>query len=72
LPGLSRPRLEAEQRAGPDVFLGPGRSWGLGTTAWTDPVERMITILFTQRMMGSPAAPKLFTDFWASAYEARG
>ena len=89
-------QLTQEQRAGPDVFLGRGRSWGfgmavetdrtevyrtpgrfgwdggLGTTAWTDPVERMVTILFTQRMMESPAAPKLFTDFWASAYEARG
>jgi CubicO group peptidase (beta-lactamase class C family) len=55
-------------------YLTPGRfGWdgGLGTTAWTDPMERMVTILFTQRMMESPVAPKVFTDFWASAYEAR-
>ena len=93
---MTTDQLTPEQRAGPDVFLGKGRSWGygmaveiertadyrtpgrfgwdggLGTTAWTDPAERMVTILFTQRMMESPAAPKLFTDFWSSAYEARG
>lgn len=88
-------QLTVDQRTGPDVFLPPGRSWGLGiavdvervegyqtpgrfgwdgglgTTAWTDPAERMVTILFTQRMMESPSAPKLFTDFWTMAYEAR-
>lgn len=93
---MTSDQLTPEQRSGPDVFLGKGRSWGLGmaveiertadfrtpgrfgwdgglgTTAWTDPVERMVTILFTQRMMESPTAPKLFTDFWTSAYEARG
>ena len=93
---MTSDQLSPEQRAGPDVFLGRGRSWGLGmavetertevyrtpgrfgwdgglgTTAWTYPAERMVTILFTQRMMESPAAPELFTDFWASAYETQG
>ena len=92
---MTSDQLTPAQRAGPDVFLGKGRSWGfgmavevermedyqtpgrfgwdggLGTTAWTDPGEGMVTILFTQRMMESPTAPKLFTDFWSAAYGAR-
>ena len=49
----------------------PGRfGWtgGFGTTAYTDPAEGMIGILFTQRMMDSPEPPKVFTDFWMLAY----
>jgi CubicO group peptidase (beta-lactamase class C family) len=56
-----------------DIFHTPGRfGWtgGLGTTAYTDPVEGMIGILFTQRMMDSPDPPKVFTDFWTLAYAA--
>lgn len=30
----------------------------------------MIGILFMQRMMGSSEPPRVFTDFWTSAYEA--
>ena len=30
----------------------------------------MIDILFTQRMLDSPDAPKVFTDFWTLAYAA--
>jgi CubicO group peptidase (beta-lactamase class C family) len=55
------------------VFHTPGRfGWtgGFGTTAYTDPAEGMIGILFTQRMMDSPEPPKLFTDFWTLAYAA--
>ena len=37
-------------------------------TAYTDPAEGMIGILFTQRMMDSPEPPKVFTDFWTLAY----
>jgi hypothetical protein len=33
-----------------------------GTTAYTDPQEAMIGILFTQRMMDSPEPPKVFND----------
>jgi len=30
----------------------------------------MIGILFTQRMTDSPEPPKVFTDFWSTAYGA--
>jgi CubicO group peptidase (beta-lactamase class C family) len=56
-----------------DIFRTPGRfGWtgGLGTSAYTDPAEGMISILFTQRMMDSPKPPKVFTDFWTLAYGA--
>jgi len=56
-----------------EIFHTPGRyGWtgGLGTTAYIDPQERMIGILFTQRMMDSPEPPKVFSDFWTLAYGA--
>jgi CubicO group peptidase (beta-lactamase class C family) len=56
-----------------EIFHTPGRfGWtgGFGTTAYTDPQEGMIGILFTQRMMDSPEPPKVFTDFWTLAYGA--
>jgi CubicO group peptidase (beta-lactamase class C family) len=56
-----------------EIFRTPGRfGWdgGLGTSAYTDPVEDVIGILFTQRMMDSPEPPKVFTDFWTTAYGA--
>lgn len=56
-----------------EIFHTPGRfGWtgGFGTTAYTDPAEGMIGILFTQRMMDSPEPPKVFTDFWILAYGA--
>jgi len=56
-----------------EIYHTPGRfGWtgGFGTTAYTDPAEGMIGILFTQRMMDSPEAPKVFTDFWTLAYGA--
>jgi CubicO group peptidase (beta-lactamase class C family) len=56
-----------------EIFHTPGRfGWtgGFGTTAYTDPAERMIGILFTQRMMDSPEPPKVFSDFWTLAYGA--
>ncbi len=55
------------------VFHTRGRfGWdgGFGTTAYTEPAEGMIGILFTQRMMDSPEPPKVFTDFWTLAYGA--
>jgi CubicO group peptidase (beta-lactamase class C family) len=54
-----------------EIFRTPGRfGWdgGFGTSAYTDPAEGMISILFTQRMMDSPQWPKVFTDFWTLAY----
>lgn len=56
-----------------DLFRTPGRfGWdgGFGTSAYTDPREAMIGIIFTQRMMDSPEPPKVFTDFWTLAYGA--
>jgi CubicO group peptidase (beta-lactamase class C family) len=56
-----------------EIFHTPGRfGWtgGFGTTAYTDPAEGMIGILFTQRMMDSPEPPKVFLDFWTLAYGA--
>jgi CubicO group peptidase (beta-lactamase class C family) len=56
-----------------EIFHTPGRfGWtgGFGTTAYTDPTEGMIGILFTQRMMDSPEAPRVFSDFWTLAYQA--
>jgi len=56
-----------------EIFHTPGRfGWdgGLGTSAYTDPAEGMIGILFTQRMMDSPQLPRAFTDFWTLAYAA--
>jgi CubicO group peptidase (beta-lactamase class C family) len=56
-----------------EIFHTPGRfGWtgGFGTTAYIDPQEEMIGILFTQRMMDSPEAPKVFNDFCTLAYEA--
>jgi CubicO group peptidase (beta-lactamase class C family) len=56
-----------------EIYQSPGRfGWtgGLGTTAYTDPANGMIGILLTQRLMGSPQQPRVFTDFWTAAYGA--
>ena len=56
-----------------EIFHTPGRfGWtgGHGTSAYTDPAEGMIGIIFTPRMMDSPEPPKVFTDFWTLAYGA--
>jgi len=56
-----------------NIYHSPGRfGWtgGFGTTAYTDPANGLIGILFTQRMMDSPEPPKVFTDFWTLAYGA--
>jgi len=56
-----------------EIFHTPGRfGWtgGFGTTAYSDPLEGLIGILFTQRMMDSPEPPKVFVDFWTLAYAA--
>ena len=56
-----------------DLFTTPGRyGWdgGYGTSAHMDPAEDMVGILMTQRMMDSPVPPKVFRDFWTSAYQA--
>ena len=56
-----------------EIYNTPDRyGWtgGLGTTAYVDPVEGVIGILFTQRMMDSPQPPNVFADFWTLAYGA--
>jgi len=56
-----------------DLFRTPGRfGWdgGFGTSAYTDPVEGMIGILLTQRLVESPEPPRIYTDFWTLAYGA--
>ncbi|WIM11377.1 serine hydrolase domain-containing protein [Enhydrobacter sp.] len=56
-----------------DIFAAPGRfGWdgGYGTSAHLDPAERLIGVLMTQRMMDSPVPPRVFRDFWTSAYQA--
>ena len=53
----------------------PGRfGWygGMGTAGFTDPAEDFIGIVMTQRLMDSPAPPKVFQDFWTTAYQAFG
>jgi CubicO group peptidase (beta-lactamase class C family) len=55
------------------IFHTPGRyGWtgGFGTTAYVDPAEKVIGILFTQRMMDSPEPPRVYSDFWTLAYGA--
>jgi CubicO group peptidase (beta-lactamase class C family) len=56
-----------------DLAGTPGRfGWdgGYGTSAYTDPREEMVAILMTQRLMDSPSAPDLYSDFWTSVYQA--
>jgi CubicO group peptidase (beta-lactamase class C family) len=56
-----------------DLWATPGRyGWdgGYGSSAHLDPAEDMAGILMTTRMMESPQPPRVFTDFWTSAYQA--
>jgi len=51
----------------------PGRfGWdgGFGTSAYSDPRNDFVGILFTQRLMDSPEPPAVFNDFWAQAYRS--
>jgi CubicO group peptidase (beta-lactamase class C family) len=55
------------------IWQTPGRfGWdgGYGSTAYTDPAQRTIGILLTQRMMDSPEPPRVASDFWTAAYGA--
>jgi len=49
-----------------------GFGWDGGTgTTWRSDTERDVTgILFTQRAMTSPEAPREFVDFWSCVYGA--
>jgi CubicO group peptidase (beta-lactamase class C family) len=53
----------------------PGRfGWdgGLGTSWWCDPAEDLIGILLTQVAWSNPLGPRVWADFWTSAYQAIG
>jgi CubicO group peptidase (beta-lactamase class C family) len=55
------------------LWDNPGRfGWdgGMGTSAYMDPAEDLVGILLTQRLMDSPAPPKVFQDFWTSVYQS--
>ena len=55
------------------LYATPGRyGWdgGYGTSAHADPAEDLVGVLLTQRMMESPEPPRVFTDFWTTAYAA--
>ena len=47
-----------------------GWSGGFGTTAATDPSNKLIGILMTQVAMDSPMGPQVFHDFWTEAYKS--
>jgi CubicO group peptidase (beta-lactamase class C family) len=56
-----------------DLYNVPGRfGWdgGYGTSWYSDPREQLTGILLTQRLMESPEPPRVFVDFWTSAYQA--
>ena len=56
-----------------DLWANPGRfGWdgGRGTTGHADPAEALVDVLLTQRHMDSPVAPRVFSDFWTSAYQS--
>ena len=56
-----------------ELWGNPGRyGWdgGYGTTAFADPAEDMVGILLTQRSMESPVPPRIYTDFFTTAYAA--
>lgn len=56
-----------------DLWTTPGRyGWdgGYGTSWYVDPTEEVIGILMTQRAWDATGIPKVYGDFWTSAYAA--
>ena len=56
-----------------DISAVPGRfGWegGLGTSWASDPKEQLVGILMTQMAWSSPSGPRIWNDFWSSAYAA--
>ncbi|HET7234578.1 MAG TPA: serine hydrolase domain-containing protein [Longimicrobium sp.] len=56
-----------------DISAVPGRfGWdgGLGTSWYCDPAEELVGVLMTQVAWTSPAGPRVWSDFWTSAYQA--
>jgi CubicO group peptidase (beta-lactamase class C family) len=65
--GMAAPRSPEGE---PPVPWGFGSDGGTGTTWRSDPVRGLTGILLTQRVLTSPEAPPLFTNFWEAAYAA--
>jgi CubicO group peptidase (beta-lactamase class C family) len=56
-----------------NLWQTPGRfGWdgGYGTSWYVDPREELIGILLTQRVWDEFPIPKVYNDFWTSAYQA--
>jgi len=56
-----------------DLASTPGRfGWdgGYGTSGYSDPGEDMVGILMTQRLLDPSEPPRVYLDFWTSAYQA--
>ena len=56
-----------------DLENTPGRyGWdgGYGTSWYVDPTEELIGILMTQRVWDEFPEPRVYADFWTSAYQA--
>jgi CubicO group peptidase (beta-lactamase class C family) len=56
-----------------NLWQTPGRyGWdgGYGTSWYVDPAEELIGILLTQRVWDEFPIPKVYVDFWTSAYQA--
>lgn len=54
-------------------WLTPGSfGWngGFGTTAYTDPQNRLVGVFLSQNMMTSPEPPRTYMDFWTQAHLA--
>jgi CubicO group peptidase (beta-lactamase class C family) len=49
-----------------------GWDGGFGTSGYSDPKNDLVGILFTQRLMDSPEAPKLYESFWRGVYRTLG
>jgi CubicO group peptidase (beta-lactamase class C family) len=47
-----------------------GWDGGLGTSWYCDPVNDVVAVLMTQTAWTSPNPPKVWPDFWTSAYAA--
>ena len=62
--------LSVMQAPGPGDPRGFGWDGGYGTSGYWDPASGVIGVLLTQRLMESPAAPPVFTDFWRGAFAA--
>lgn len=45
-----------------------GWDGGYGTSAYIDPANGVVGILFSQQMMDTPEPPQTFVDFWSALY----